>query len=65
MPDGGPLDTSEINRLGADWGSLRERKTDEVDEGRSATVSPIYRQQVEAYFRAIARQAAEKKPSDN
>lgn len=65
MPDGGPLDTSEIDRLGADWGSLRERKTDEVDEGRSATVSPIYRQQVEAYFRAIARQAAEKKPSDN
>lgn len=61
MPDGGRLDASEMERLGADWGSLRERKTDEVNEGRSATVSPIYRQQVEAYFRAIAKQAAEKK----
>lgn len=47
--------------MGADWGRLRERKTDEVNEGRSATVSPIYRQQVEAYFRAIARRAADKK----
>ncbi|MDA9777878.1 hypothetical protein N9D38_05510 [Rubripirellula sp.] len=63
MPNGGRLDPSEIDRLGADWGSLRERKTDEVNEGRSATVSPFYRQQVEAYFRAIARQAAEKKAS--
>ena len=64
MPDGGRLDASEIERLGADWGSLRERKTDEVNEGRSATVSPIYRQQVEAYFRTIARQAAEKNASE-
>ena len=64
MPDGGRLDASEMDRLGADWGSLRERKTDEVNEGRSATVSPIYRQQVEAYFRAIAKQAAEKKATD-
>lgn len=64
MPDGGRLDASEIERLGADWGSLRQRKTDEVNEGRSATVSPIYRQQVEAYFRTIARQAAEKNASE-
>ena len=61
MPEGGTLDASEIERMGADWGRLRERKTDEVNEGRSATVSPIYRQQVEAYFRAIARRAADKK----
>ena len=63
MPDGGPVDTSDITRLGADWGSLRERKTDEVDEGRSATVSPAYRRQVEAYFRAITRKAADSKSS--
>ncbi len=65
MPDGGPIDASEIERLGADWGRLRERKTDEVNEGRTGTVSAAYRRQVEAYFRAIARRAAQNQASSN
>lgn len=60
MPGGGMVDTSGIDRLGSEWGQLRERRTDDVTETRGATVSPQYRRELEAYFRAIARRAAER-----
>ena len=60
MPGDGFIDTSGIGREGSDWGQLRERRTDDVTEGRAATIAPQYRREIEAYFRAIARRAAEK-----
>ena len=40
MPDGGFLPTAGVDRLGSDWGQLRERRTDDAAESRSATISP-------------------------
>ena len=60
MPDGGRLDIGKVDRIGNDWGQLRERRTDDASESRTATVAPQYRREIEAYFRAIAKQAAEK-----
>ncbi|TWU46348.1 hypothetical protein Poly51_57440 [Rubripirellula tenax] len=60
MPDGSEVDTSEIDRIGAEWGALRERRTDDSTEGPAARVPVQYRREIEAYFRAIARQAAQK-----
>jgi hypothetical protein len=59
MPPDGFLDPSGIARTGSEWGQLRERRTDEVAEGRGATIAPQYRREIEAYFRAIARQASQ------
>lgn len=61
MPDGGFLPMTDVDRLGSDWGQLRERRTDDAAESRSATISPQYRREIQAYFRAIAKRAAERK----
>ncbi len=60
MPAGGFLDPSEIERTGSEWGQLRERRTDDVAEGPGSTIAPQYRREIEAYFRAIARQASQR-----
>jgi hypothetical protein len=60
MPSGGFVDTMGVDRLGSDWGQLRELRTDDASESRRATVAPQYRREIEAYFRAIARRAAER-----
>ncbi|QDT10486.1 hypothetical protein [Planctomycetes bacterium K23_9] len=52
----GQVDMSELG----DWGSLRQRKTDDASESRESRVAPQYRREVEAYFRAVARRAAAK-----
>ncbi len=58
MPDGGPISIDGIDRLGKDWGYLRERRpTDGSDQPRSR-IPAKYRLQIEAYFRAIAEQSA-------
>jgi hypothetical protein len=44
----------DINRIGADWGKLRERVSEDMLESKRETVSPAYRQQIEAYFRSLA-----------
>lgn len=59
MPGGGFVDTMGISREGSDWGQLRERRTEDATESRGATIAPEYRREIEAYFRAIARRAAE------
>jgi hypothetical protein len=53
------VETIGIDRIGSEWGQLRERRTDDAAESRSATIAPQYRREIEAYFRAIAKRAAE------
>ncbi len=60
MPDGGMVDTEGIVRIGSDWGNLRERRTEDAAEAKSATATPQYRREIEAYFRAVAKRAAER-----
>ena len=60
MPAGGIVETDGIDRVGSDWGQLRERRTEDATESKSTTVAPQYRREIEAYFRAVARRAAEK-----
>ena len=43
------------------WGQLRQRRTDDAAENRKTRIAPQYRREVEAYFRAIAERAAEKR----
>ncbi len=44
----------DVNRIGADWGKLRERAAEDMIESKRETVSSTYRQQIEAYFRSLA-----------
>lgn len=60
MPGGGMVDTAGVERIGDPWGQLRERRTDDAAESSAPNVPAQYRKEIEAYFRAIARQAAEK-----
>ena len=60
MPAGGKLDITQTDRTGAEWGQLRERRTEDASESRAESVAPQYRREIEAYFRAIATRAAEK-----
>lgn len=57
--DGGPIAIEGIDRAGSGWGQLRERRTEEVAEGRRELLPPQYRLEIEAYFRAVARQAGQ------
>ncbi len=56
---GGPVGIEGIDRTGSGWGQLREQQADEVAEGRQPFVVPQYRREIEAYFRAVAKKAAE------
>ena len=60
MPAGGKLDITQTERIGSEWGKLRERRTEDASESRAESVAPQYRREIEAYFRAIAKRAAEK-----
>ncbi len=44
----------DVNRIGADWGKLRARTSEDMIESQRESVSPVYRQQIEAYFRSLA-----------
>ena len=44
----------DVNRIGADWGKLRERASEEMLESKRESVSSAYRQQIEAYFRSLS-----------
>ncbi|RPH82431.1 MAG: hypothetical protein EHM77_03245 [Planctomycetaceae bacterium] len=47
----------EVNPRGAgDWGRLRQLESEDTSVQRRIEVSPEYRRQIEAYFRAIAEQ---------
>jgi hypothetical protein len=60
MSGDGSVETAGIDRMGRDWGQLREQRSEDVSEGPGTVIAPQYRREIEAYFRAIARQAAEK-----
>ena len=50
-----------IDRDGAAaWGRLRERRTEDAVESGTGGITPEYRREIEAYFRAVARRASEK-----
>lgn len=58
MPEGGEVETGTVDRAGDDWGTLRERRTEDATESAGAKVPSQYRTEIEAYFREIARQSA-------
>ncbi|TWU51904.1 hypothetical protein [Rubripirellula reticaptiva] len=60
MPDGGTVDSRDTDRNGIQWGELRQRRTDDAAESAAPNVPIQYRREIEAYFRAIANQAAGK-----
>ncbi|QDT66772.1 hypothetical protein [Calycomorphotria hydatis] len=43
-----------------DWGKLRSKAADDVNTGKSETVSEEYRKSVEAYFKVLAERARKK-----
>ncbi len=48
----------ELDREGnGDWAKLREREIDDVTEAERPEISPEYRRQIEAYFRAVAERS--------
>ena len=47
-------------RPAIDWLEVRP---EDASESRGATIAPQYRREIEAYFRAVAKQAAEAKGS--
>ena len=51
------LDSTGIDRVGDDWGELRQQTPDDVLQSDWSTVSPQYRREVSAYFRAIAERS--------
>jgi hypothetical protein len=54
---GGGIGASHIQRVGDDWGRLRERRTENAVEDQSEQIPSGYRREIEAYFRAIAERA--------
>jgi hypothetical protein len=47
----------DIDRIGGDWGKLRERAAEEVTETRRDSLAPHVRRQVEAYFRGLSERS--------
>lgn len=42
-----------VNRLGQDWGSLREQRAEDVTQGKRDVFDPEYSDAIRAYFRAL------------
>ncbi|QDT04674.1 hypothetical protein K227x_30680 [Rubripirellula lacrimiformis] len=59
MPDGGAIDATGFDREGLEWGALRQRRTEDAVDSASVNVPIQYRREIEAYFQAIAKQAAQ------
>ncbi|MEO1529729.1 MAG: hypothetical protein AAFX06_30290 [Planctomycetota bacterium] len=61
-PPDGPTTVPNLEDLrDGDWGSLRSRGVDDAAQGRGSRVPPGYAREVQAYFKAIAERASEKK----
>ncbi|EMI52635.1 IgA-specific metalloendopeptidase [Rhodopirellula sallentina SM41] len=58
LPGGGLLSLDGELRSDDQWGNLRERKSDNVIQDRKTPIPLSYRSAVEAYFQAIAAEAA-------
>jgi hypothetical protein len=62
VPDG--PDDVDLLRGGiadGDWGDLRRRRTDDAAQGRGSRIPPGYAREINAYFKAISKRAAENK----
>tara|TARA_R110002049_G_scaffold2750_2_gene21586 strand:- start:415202 stop:420907 length:5706 start_codon:yes stop_codon:yes gene_type:complete len=53
------IDPSAVDRVGDDWGDLRRQAPEDVLQSEWSTVSPQYRREVSAYFRAIAERSVQ------
>jgi hypothetical protein len=42
-----------VNRLGQDWGSLRDQRAEDVTQGKRDAFDPEYSDAIRAYFRAL------------
>lgn len=60
MAAGGRIDPEDIVRGGDSWGQLRQQRTEDAVESRSLGIPPQYRQEIEAYFQAVAERAAQR-----
>jgi hypothetical protein len=49
-----------VDRVGDDWGKLRAQESAGMQESRQENISPVYRQQVEAYFRTLGERSRKK-----
>ncbi|MCM2375054.1 hypothetical protein [Aporhodopirellula aestuarii] len=65
IPEGGYLSIDEQNRVNGDWGNLRQRKSNDVIQDRKTAVPLTYRPAIEAYFQAIAAEAARRESSSS
>ncbi|WP_146517918.1 hypothetical protein [Stieleria varia] len=61
----GTVNTARTELMDGDWGDLRSQRSEDASQGRAAQVAPQYRKEVQAYFKAIARRAAEKRAAEN
>ena len=50
-----PVQVLAVERADERWGDLPTQSAEEAIESRRETVLPLYRQQIEAYFRELAR----------
>lgn len=51
----------DVERIDGQWGKLRQQSTDALLQTQRDTISPRYRQQVEAYFRELAERGQDLK----
>lgn len=58
--DNTPVNIDGVEMIDGDWGNLRTQRADDAAESRASRVAPQYRREVQAYFQAIAKRAAEK-----
>ncbi len=65
MPDGGSLAIDDTLRADGDWGNLREEKNEDMIQDRKTRVPLSYRPAIEAYFQAIAAEAAKSRSDNN
>jgi hypothetical protein len=65
MPEGGSLAIDDTLRADGDWGNLREEKNEDMIQDRKTRVPLSYRPAIEAYFQAIAAEAAKTRSDAN
>ena len=55
------IDLIDEKLADGDWGNLRDQNVEDASQGRKQKIVPGYRNEVQAYFKALSRRAAEKK----
>ncbi|MEM9827840.1 MAG: hypothetical protein AAF958_14710, partial [Planctomycetota bacterium] len=65
MPGGKPMSIEGIERLGSNWGSLRQKTNEDAAESADLQVPAQYRKELEAYFREVARRGVAAPKTDD